>query len=174
MDQPKTFQVDDATLNWLNFKGKEGMYNREGQKTFCVDIDVEVVEPMMNDHWNVKFHKAQPGEEGPHIVPDPRPNAKPGDMINLERPYVPVEARWDVRPPRIVMITSAGRTNLTEDTVEILDWVDMETVDLICRSYRHETQGKVMLKAYLQTMFVTIREDALERKYQANELMEQD
>ena len=167
MEEPKTFMVEDATLNWMNFKGKEGMYNREGQKTFCVDIDPDIAEEMAADLWNVKYHNAQPGEEGPHIVPDPRPNSK-GKFINLERPYIPVEARWDVRPPRVVMISSTARTNLTEDTVDVLDYVDIETCDLICRAYRYETNGKVGLKAYLQSMFVTIREDALERKYQAN------
>ena len=47
--------------------------------------------------------------------------------------------------------------------------VDIETVDLIVNGSYYEMNGKSGLKAYLQSMFVTIREDALELKYRINE-----
>jgi hypothetical protein len=46
-----------------------------------------------------------------------------------------------------------------------LDWADIRTCDLIARAYEWTVNGKTGVKAYLQSMFITIEEDALERKY---------
>jgi len=63
------------------------------------------------------------------------------------------------------MITSRGRTTLREDDVELLDWADIRIADLIVRPYEWAVNGKTGIKAYLQSIFVTIDEDALELKY---------
>jgi hypothetical protein len=63
------------------------------------------------------------------------------------------------------MITSTARTALDGDSIGFLDWADIGKVDLIARGYEWEVNGKTGIKAYLQTMFVTISEDALELKY---------
>jgi hypothetical protein len=54
---------------------------------------------------------------------------------------------------------------LHEDEVEILDWADIQMTDLIVRPYEWAVNGKTGIKAYLQSIFVTIQEDELELKY---------
>lgn len=149
-DEAKTFMIEGARLIHRNFSGKEGMYNAEGQRGFSVIVTDELAEQLLADDWNVRYPK--PDEEGV-----------------IGAPFVPVAVRFDVRPPRIVMITSVTRTNLGEDTVDVLDWADFETVDLICRGYEWLVNGKSGVKAYVKSLFVTIEEDALERKYAINE-----
>ncbi len=145
-DETKTFMVEDARLVFRNFSGKEGQYNREGDRNFSVILDPEVADVMLKDGWNVKYLNAR--EEGE----DPTP-------------YIQVSVNFNNRPPRVIMITSTARTHLTEDTVSILDWAEIQTVDLIARGYEWAVNKKTGTKAYLQSLFITIEEDALERKY---------
>lgn len=146
MPEAKTFMVEDAQLIFRNFSGKESQYNRNGDRNFAVILDHASAEKMLADGWNVRFLDGR--EEG-----DPN------------TPYIQVSVGYKTKPPKVVMITSTARTVLTEDQVEILDWADIAQADLIARAYNWEVNGKSGIKAYLQSLFVTIQEDALERKY---------
>lgn len=148
-DNAKTFMVEDAQIIFRNFTGKEGQYNREGDRNFAVILDHEIAHQMEEDGWNVRY--LQPREEG-----------------EQETPYIQVSVNFNNRPPRVVMLTSSSRTNLDEGSVEVLDWADIQTADLIARGYEWTVNGKSGVKAYLQSLFVTIEEDALERKYAIN------
>jgi len=145
-----TVLMEGVRIIFRNFEGKEGKYNAKGTRNFGVILDPQVGESMINDGWNVKFLEPREEEED-----------------ETERqPWLPVEAAYDKgRPPRIVLVTTRGRTNLTEEDVETLDWVDITNVDLIVRPYNWDVNGKNGVKAYLQSMYVTIEEDDLERKY---------
>lgn len=141
-----TLLMEDARIIFRNFAGKEGMYNREGDRNFCILLPEEVAEQMDKDGWNVKSLKAK--EAG-----DP------------DQPYLQVSVGFKGRPPKIVMITSRGRTDLGEEECELLDWADIRNVDLIVRPYEWTVNGKSGIKAYLKSIFVTIEEDELDLKY---------
>lgn len=142
----KSVMMEDVRIIFRNFAGKEGQYNREGDRNFAVLLDEDVATAMAKDGWNVKWLKAR--EEG-----------------DEEQAYLQVSVNFKGRPPRIVMITSRGRNHLGEDEIELLDWADIRTVDMIVRPYEWAVNGKTGVKAYLQSIFVTIEEDALELKY---------
>jgi hypothetical protein len=150
VDDNQTFMIEDAEIIFRNFEGREGQYNLKGQRNFCVVLPPDVAQVMVEDGWNVRY--LDPRDEGE----DPKP-------------YIAVGVRFDVYPPRIVLITASSRTQLDEESVSILDWADIETADLIARGFNWNVGGKSGTKAYLQSLFVTIREDALERKYAINE-----
>lgn len=149
-DDAKTFMVEGALLVFRNFAGKEGQYNREGDRNFSVILDPAVAETMAADGWNVKY--LRPREEG-----------------DEPQPYIQVAVNFRNRPPRIVMLSSTGRTNISEDTADVLDFVEIGNADLICRAYEWSVNGKTGIKAYLQSLFITINEDELERRYAAVE-----
>jgi hypothetical protein len=143
-----TVLMEGVKIIFRNFQGKEGPYNSEGDRNFAVLLDDEVAEAMAKDGWHVKRLKPRELDEEPH-----------------EQPYLPVKVSFKNRPPNIVMVTSRGRTNLGEAECEILDWADIENVDLIVRPYEWFVGGKGGIKAYLQSIYVTVREDALQQKY---------
>ena len=148
MPQDNTVLMEGVRIIFRNFSGKEGQYNREGDRNFAVLLDEQVATDLATDGWNVKWLKPREDVEGE----DPQA-------------YLQVSVNFKGRPPRIVLLTSTKRRNLDESEVEDLDWVDINNVDLIIRPYEWSVNGKTGIKAYLQSIYVTIEEDALEKKY---------
>lgn len=135
--------IEGARLLFKNFSGEERQFNPKGQRNFCVVIDDDLAKVLKKDGWNVKV-------------------LRPRDEGDADQPYLPVAVRFGAYPPKIVMVTANGQTVLNEETVNLLDTAEISNVDLIVRPYEWEP-GKV--KAYVKTMYVTIVEDDLEKKY---------
>ena len=136
-------RIDGARIIFRNFAGEERQFNPKGQRNFCVILDPEHASVLKDDGWNVKV--LQPIEEG-----------------DLPQPYLPVAIRFGAYPPKIVMVTSNGQTRLNEETVGLLDTAEIANVDIIIRPYEWDP-GRI--KAYVKTMYVTVEEDELEKKY---------
>lgn len=141
-----TLIMEDARVVFRNFSGAEGMYNREGDRNFCVLLEDDLAADMLRDGWNIKRLKPRDGEE-------------------QGTAYIQVSVGFKGRPPRMVMITSRGRIELGEDECVLLDWADIDKVDLIIRPYHWNVNGRTGVKAYLKSIFVVINEDFLELKY---------
>lgn len=141
-----TLVMEDARIVFRNFAGAEGMYNREGDRNFCVLLEEDLAAEMMADGWNIKRLKPRDGEE-------------------QGTAYIQVSVGFKGRPPRMVMVTSRGRIELGEDECVLLDWADIDKVDLIIRPYHWNVNGRTGVKAYLKSIFVVIHEDYLELKY---------
>lgn len=153
--QEKTFQIEDARIIFRNFTGEKKQFNAEGDRNFCVIIPDDYVEVLQDDGWNVKW--LDPREEG-----------------DLPTPYVQISVAYKIRPPRVVMVTSRGQKPLNEETVHLLDFAELRKVDLIARAYEWvlfegTPQEKRGTKAYLKTLYATVEEDELERKYASND-----
>ena len=140
--------IENANIKFRNFSGKQGLMNPQGRRNFVVFIEDDVLaESLVRDGWNVKWLK--PLEEG-----DPR------------QPILPITVSYSYKPPEVFLITSRGRTKLGEKELDLLDWADIKTADMTIRPY-HWTFGDAEgISARLQKLYVTIREDPLERKYQ--------
>lgn len=141
-----TLIMEDARIVFRNFAGAEGMYNREGDRNFCVLLEDDLAADMLADGWNIKRLKPRDGEE-------------------QGTAYIQVSVGFKGRPPRMVMITSKGRIELGQDECVLLDWADILKVDLIIRPYHWNVNGRTGVKAYLKSIFVIINEDYLELKY---------
>lgn len=152
----KPVVMEGMRIVFRNFAGKEGQYNRAGDRNFGVILPNDTAEAMLADGWNVKYLKPREEDEEPE-----------------ETPWLPVSVNFDKgKPPTIMLITSRGKRKVDEDTVEQLDWVEIALddeghpkCDLIVRPYTWEVSGRTGIKAYLQSMFITIVEDELQQKY---------
>ena len=140
--------IEDATLLYRNFAGEERGRNRKGDRNFCVYIDdEELAEKLSEDKWNVKIKLSE------------NPDEKP-------RYFLPVAVRYDNYPPEINLVTETNMTLLDEDSVGCLDQADILHVDLVIRpSVWEKPTGEEAIKAYCNTMYVTIRERPFEAKY---------
>lgn len=139
-------RIEGARIGFRNFSGEEGRFNPKGRRNFCVFLEEDIAKDMEKEGWNVKW--LQPREEGDEL-----------------QAYLQVKVVFGKIPPKIVLVTMRGKTRLDEDTVNILDWAEIQNVDLVIRPYNWEVNGNTGVSAYIKTMYVTLREDEFESKY---------
>ncbi|QED11607.1 hypothetical protein PP914_gp118 [Arthrobacter phage Qui] len=149
--KPQNITLEDVNIVFRNFSGNEGQFNKAGDRNFGLLIGPEDAEAMAADGWNIKYLK--PREEGDEA-----------------QAWLKIKVNFSGRPPRVVLITENGqgeksKTPLDETMVSILDWAPIETVDLIISPYEWNVNGNTGITAYLQSIFVTMAQDDLEKKY---------
>lgn len=133
--------IENARIWARNFKGEEHLpYNPKGRRNFCLSLDPDLAQEMVDEGWNVKYDRD-------------------------DQPYIPVAVSFDKYPPKIYKVTSRGKTLLDEDTVGDLDDDEIVNIDLILRPYCWNVNGSNGVKAYVKNMYVTIQENALYDKY---------
>lgn len=138
--------IEGARIIFRNFSGEPGKFNAKGVRSFCVLLDADTAQDLAADGWAVRYlNPREPGDE---------PQA-----------YLKVGLRYDILPPKAMVITSKKKTLLDEDTIGTLDWAEIQNVDLIIRPYEWTINGKSGVKAYLKSIYVTIVEDKFEAKY---------
>lgn len=143
--------LEDAKIRFRNFEGRAGQYNRAGDRNFAIFLEPDVATAMVEDGWNVKQLQAR--DEGD----------VPQDYLTVKINYPPSGS--GIRPPKVVLITSKGKTELNEDDLSMLDWAEIAKADVIIRPYQWNVGGKTGVSAYLYSIYVTIVEDELEVKY---------
>lgn len=138
--------IENARIGFRNFSGKEGKFNPAGKRNFCVFLDDEMAHSLEKEGWNIRW--LQPRDEG-----------------ETKQGYLSVTVSYDNAPPKIILMSSKGKTILDQDSVSLLDWAEISETDLIINPYNWEVNGKSGIKAYVKSMYVTIAEDEFEKKY---------
>lgn len=138
--------LENRRIMFRNFSGEEGRFNAAGTRNFNVALDPEEAAAMLADGWNVK-------------------QLKPREEDDLPQDILKVQVKFGKNPPKIVLITDRGKTELAERQVRLLDWAEITNVDMVLRAYVWDINGRQGVSAYLKSIYVTIREDPLEQKY---------
>ena len=145
-------QMDDARIIFRNFSGAPSQYNREGDRNFAVVIpDEGLANRLVEDGWNVK-------------IKDPR---EEGDLPFM---YLPVKVKFNDRGPQVYLKTGDTVNRLDEESVGILDDIDILSVNMDIRPYDwivqegtpNEKSGR---SAYLQSIEVIQEIDRFAAKY---------
>lgn len=129
-------QIDDARIIYRNFAGRGDKYNREGDRNFAVVIpDEEMADELTNIGWNVKI----------------KPPREDGDTPFM---FLPVKVKFNDRGPNVYLKTGNVQNKLDEESVGLLDNIDIISVDLDIRPFDWDVNGKQGRTAYLQSIRV--------------------
>ena len=129
-------QIDDARIIYRNFAGRGDKYNREGDRNFAVVIpDEEMAKELTDRGWNVKI----------------KPPREDGDAPFM---FLPVKVKFNDRGPNVYLKTGNNQNRLDEESIGLIDNIDIIGVDLDIRPFDWDVNGKQGRTAYLQSMRV--------------------
>lgn len=143
--------LEGVRIGFRNFEGREGMYNKKGERSFAVFLPRDLADTMAADGWNVKSPKENPNP----VDPDE----------DTRDPYIQVSVGFDFYPPNIFLISNGTPTKIGEHEVAMLDWAEIENVDLVLRPYEWSVNRNSGIKAYLKAGYFTIVTDRFAQKY---------
>lgn len=146
-DRIEPVTIKNARILFRNFAGQKKKFNDEGRRNFCVLLDMNTAREMEEIGWGVKYLK--PREEG-----------------DEPQPYIQVKVNYNSNyPPKITIDNGGKQTKVKEDTVDILDWAEIDYVHLTLNPNRWENGNRSGISAYLKTMFVYLIPDELEAEF---------
>lgn len=144
-------QIDDARIVYRNFSGRGDKFNREGDRNFSLVIpDTEMADKLVAEGWNVKV----------------KPPREEGDIPFMT---LPVKIKFNERGPRVYLQTGDNLVKLDEESISILDNVDILSVDMDIRPYNWEMNGTSGRSAYLQSIKVTQEVDRFAARFAEEE-----
>lgn len=143
----KILQIDEAKIIFRNFAGVGSKFNREGDRNFSVLIDDEdIANALTEEGYNVKI----------------KPPREEGDIPFM---HLPVKIKHNERGPRVFLKTGERVNELDEESIGILDDIDISSVDMDLRTYDWEVNGKAGRTVYLQSMHVIQEVDRFADRY---------
>lgn len=144
-DKTKTqvIRLSNAKICFRNFRGEASVYNDAGNRGFSVVIpDEEIAEALRNDvnefdaGWNVKIRAAREEGDTPFM-------------------HLPVKVKYtDRSAPKVYLESGNKRVKLDENTIKMLDNIDIAYCDLDIRPYDGEGRFGPHRTAYLQEIWV--------------------
>ena len=147
MANVNNINIEGANIIWKNFSGERDKFN-PGKRGFSVVIDDSVMaDELKQEGWNIKERPLQEG-------------ADPSE----QEWTLPVKLNMN-RYTQVWLIVGNHKTLLNEDTVAQLDVVDIVNCDISIRPYEWEMSGRTGITAYVDSMYVTIRENKFAEKY---------
>lgn len=147
--------VDDARIMFENFAGAASMYNRAGDRNFCLVIETEeMADELTRRGWNV-------------TVKPPREEGRAPLM------FMKVKVKFTGWGPDIDLVTGDAVNRLDEDTVKRLDRIQLDHVNMDIRAFDWETAGKTGRTAYLNSMEAVQRVNRFEARRGRDDVFEE-
>ena len=141
-------QIDDARIIHRNFSGVGSKFNREGDRNFSIVIeDEEIKDALVEAGWNVKIKEPTDEDDTPFM-------------------FLPVKIKFNDRGPAVYLKSGGSMNRLDEESIGVLDNIDILGVDLDIRPYDWEVNGKTGRTAYLQSIHVTQDVDRFAARYE--------
>jgi hypothetical protein len=87
--------------------------------------------------------------------------------------YLPVKIKFNDRGPNVYLRSGSARNKLDEETIGMIDDIDIIHIDMDLRPYDWEVNGKEGRTAYLQSMEVFQNLDRFEARWAEEEYPEE-
>ena len=140
-------EIEDARIIYRNFAGVGSKFNREGDRNFAVIIpNEEIKDELVEMGWNVKIKPPREDYDEPFM-------------------FLPVKVKFNSRGPAVYVVSGGKPTRLNEETVDMLDEIDIASVDMDLRAFDWEVNGNTGRTAYLQSINVTQNIDRFGARY---------
>lgn len=156
-------QIDNARIKYRNFAGVGDKFNREGDRNFALIIDEgtigtdptvrsaeeirDILRKDVNKYgagWNVKTKEFD--DRDPSI-------------------YMTVKIKFTDRTT-VYLRSNGNQRELDEESIDILDKIDILSVDLDIRPYDDTINGRPFRAAYLHSIRVTQDVDRFKASYE--------
>lgn len=148
-------QIDEARIVYRNFSGVGSKYNREGDRNFAVVIPSEdIANKLIDDGWNVKIKPARDEDDQPFM-------------------FLPVKIKFNERGPAVYVESGSNIRRLAESNVNIIDNIDISSVDMDIRPYEWDVNGKQGKTAYLQSIKIIQQVDRFAERLASEESPEE-
>ena len=129
-------EIEDARIIYRNFEGVASKFNREGDRNFAVIVpNDEIKDILVEAGWNVQIKPPRDEEDTPFM-------------------FIPVKVTFNNRGPAAYLRSGETVTRLNEETIGILDEIDIQSVSMDLRPYDWDVNGKTGRTAYLQAIDV--------------------
>ena len=140
-------EIEDARIIYRNFAGAPSKFNREGDRNFAVIIpNEEIKDELVEAGWNVKIKPPREDFDEPFM-------------------FMPIKVVFNNRGPAAYVRSGDSVTRLNEETIDMLDEIDISSVDMDIRPYDWEVNGRTGRSAYLQAINVTQNVDRFGARY---------
>lgn len=140
-------EIQDARIIYRNFEGVASKFNREGDRNFAVIIpNDEIKDQLVEAGWNVKIKPPRDEDDSPFM-------------------FLPVKIKFNSRGPAAYVRSGDHVTRLNEETIGMLDEIDISSVDMDVRPYDWEVNDKTGRTAYLQAINVIQNIDRFGERY---------
>lgn len=144
-------QIDDARIVYRNFRGEASKYNREGDRNFALVIpNEEIADALTKEGWNVKVKPPRDEDDQPFM-------------------FLPVKIKFNDRGPSVYLVTGDRHNKLDEESISLLDDIDIASASMDVRPYDWEVNGKTGRAAYLQSLEVIQEIDRFAARFVENE-----
>lgn len=147
--------IENAKITFKNFSGKETEFNSAGSRNFAVILSDDDAKELADRGWNVRVREPKEGYEDQGNFNTLRVNLRYSENAAIN--------------PKVFRISNGRMIQLSENSVGTLDYADIENVDLIIRPYNWTKANRSGTSAYVEEMYVTVKDNPLAEKYQRYE-----
>lgn len=180
-------QIDDAMITYRNFSGAPSTYNRAGDRNYHLiieprDLTPDEVKNFMDTYRDATIIEREDGPllmyNGMGIISVADALVALGWNVKVKPPrmegeapfiHMKVNVNFNEYGPRVFLVTSGRKNQLSEDTVGCLDRVELIRADMDIRPYDWESKMGSGRSAYLQTMYAVQKDDRFADRYAEEE-----